>query len=98
MLKLGVIADAHLCPEGAEVWGSQNDHVTEDPEEGYRLALDLCAREGVDAVVLLGDLSQWCEPHFPDRAHSQLLSFRACNASNSTGGRYPRLECNLFWL
>ena len=58
MLKLGVIADAHLCPEGAEVWGSQNDHVTKDPEEGYRLALDLCAREGVDAVVLLGDLSQ----------------------------------------
>lgn len=58
MLKLGVIADPHLCPGGAEVWGSQNDHVTEDPEEGYRLALDLCVREDVDAVVLLGDLSQ----------------------------------------
>ncbi len=58
MLKLGVIADAHLCPGGAEVWGSQNDHVTEYPDEGYRLALNLCAREGVDAVLLLGDLSQ----------------------------------------
>ena len=40
----------------------------------------------------------WCEPIFPDSAHSQLPAFRTCSASNSTGGRYPRLECNLFWL
>jgi predicted ATPase len=40
----------------------------------------------------------WCEPIFPDSAHSQLLTFRAFMASNSTGGRYPRLECNLFSL
>ena len=26
------------------------------------------------------------------------LAFRACIASNSTGGRYPRLECNRFLL
>jgi hypothetical protein len=40
----------------------------------------------------------WCEPHFPDSAHSQLPTFRACCPSNSTGGRYPRLECNRFSL
>jgi hypothetical protein len=41
---------------------------------------------------------RWCEPHFPDSARSQLPAFRAFSASNSTGGRYPRLECNLFSL
>ena len=40
----------------------------------------------------------WCEPILPDSAHSQLLAFRACSTSNSTGGRYPRLECKRFWL
>ena len=40
----------------------------------------------------------WCEPIFPDSAQSQLPAFRACSASNSTGGRYPRLECNRLWL
>jgi hypothetical protein len=40
----------------------------------------------------------WYEPHFPDNAHSQLLAFWACIASNSSGGTYPRLECNRFWL
>ena len=48
---------------------------------------------------LVGPLyAGWCEPIFPDSAHSQLPAFRTCSASNSTGGRYPRLECNLFWL
>jgi hypothetical protein len=36
----------------------------------------------------------WCEPYFPDSVHSQLPAFRACSASNSIGGRYPRLERN----
>ena len=40
----------------------------------------------------------WCEPHFPDSAHSQLPTFSAYSASNSTGGRYPRLECSRFSL
>jgi predicted KAP-like P-loop ATPase len=25
-----------------------------------------------------GEVNPWCEPHFPDSAHSQLLTFRAC--------------------
>ncbi len=54
--------------------------------------------EGPFDAAYLGSVSHWCEPIFPDSAHSQLLAFRACSASNSTGGRYPRLECSLFWL
>jgi uncharacterized protein YjbI with pentapeptide repeats len=49
------------------------------------------------ALIAEAELN-WCEPHFPDSTHSQLPTFRACSASNSTGGRYPRLECSLFWL
>jgi hypothetical protein len=44
------------------------------------------------------DADVWCEPHFPDQRPSQLPALRACRASNSTGGRYPRLECNRFLL
>jgi hypothetical protein len=49
-------------------------------------------------IATIKQADEWCEPIFPDSAHSQLPAFGACSASNSTGGRYPRLECSLFWL
>ena len=55
-------------------------------------------RNGYKPRTLRTRVGTWCEPHFPDSAHSQLPAFRACSASNSTGGRYSRLECNLFLL
>ena len=39
-----------------------------------------------------GQWRDWCEPIFPDSTHSQLPAFRACSASNSTGGRYPNIS------
>ncbi len=45
-----------------------------------------------------GATREWCEPTIPDNAQSQLPVLNAYFASNSTGGRYPRLECNRFLL
>ncbi len=40
----------------------------------------------------------WSEPIAPDSTESQLPALDAYFASNSTGGRYPRLECSRFLL
>ncbi len=62
----------------------------------FERIVELCVETGlVWGKELFFD---WYEPIFPDSAHSQLPARRACLASNSTGGRYPRLECNRFWL
>ena len=47
-MKLGILADPHLFPE---------DHATDGDMARYRSALRRCAREGVDGLALLGDLS-----------------------------------------
>jgi predicted phosphodiesterase len=62
-LKLGIVADAHLSPPGMSfppVLGFppvSAEYATTDVMMRYRLALRRCVREGVDGVVLLGDLS-----------------------------------------
>ena len=63
-LKFGIIADAHLSPPGMSfppVLGFPSvraEYAMTDVMARYRLALRRCVREGVDGVVLLGDLSQ----------------------------------------
>ena len=56
-MRLGIIADAHLGLPGTSAWAFHTGYETADITSIYRLALRRCAREGVDAVVLLGDLS-----------------------------------------
>jgi predicted ATPase len=41
----------------------------------------------VGPVLRAESASLWCEPHFPDSAHSQLPALRLNAASNSTGGK-----------
>jgi predicted phosphodiesterase len=57
-LRLGVIADAHLSPPGTRVSAFHTGYESPYTTAAYRLALRRCIKEGVDAVVLLGDLSQ----------------------------------------
>ena len=71
--------------------GTQVANLNSDKVDG----LDASQLGGLSGIEQVG---VWCEPIFPDSAHSQHPAFMACRASNSTGGRYPRLECNLFWL
>ena len=47
-LRLGILADPHLVPD---------DQTTNGDMARYRSALRRCAREGVDGLALLGDLS-----------------------------------------
>lgn len=46
----------------------------------------------------LGRRTVWYEPIIPDSTQSQLPTLNAYCASNSTGGRYSRLECSRFSL
>jgi len=68
----------------------------------YVIVDDFCQsnrlKKRPDPKTSLSESEVWYEPPFPDNAHSQLLTLRTFMASNSTGGRYPRLECNLFSL
>ena len=57
-MRLGVIADAHLSPPGTRVSAFHTGYESPYTIAAYRLALRRCAKEGVDGVVLLGDLSQ----------------------------------------
>ena len=57
-MRLGVIADAHLSPPGTRVSAFHTGYESPYTTAAYRLALRRCAKEDVDAVVLLGDLSQ----------------------------------------
>jgi predicted phosphodiesterase len=57
-LRLGVIADAHLSSPGTRVSAFHTGYESPYTTAAYRLALRRCAKEDVDAVVLLGDLSQ----------------------------------------
>ena len=56
-MRLGVIADAHLSPPGTKVSAFYTGYESPYTVAAYRLALRRCAKEGVDGVVLLGDLS-----------------------------------------
>ena len=93
-LFYNILTYMHGCGLGMAIY-DRIDAETYNPnvalEVGYMFALR-------KPVCLLKDQTLWCEPIFPDSAHSQLPAFGACSASNSTGGRYPRLECNRFWL
>ena len=57
-MRLGVIADAHLSPPGTRVSAFHTGYESPYTAAAYRLALRRCAKEDVDGVVLLGDLSQ----------------------------------------
>src|SRR5918994_2247286 len=62
VLRLGVVADPqHLAPSGIGPLSYHNAYRMEDAGARFRLALARCAREGVNAVALPGDLS-----HFGD--------------------------------
>lgn len=61
VLRLGVVADPHLAPSGTGPRSYHNEYRMEDAGTRFRLAMARCAREGVDAVALPGDLS-----HFGD--------------------------------
>lgn len=56
-MRLGIIADAHLGPGGTRVdsWGVE--YGNSDTVTGYRYAMERCVEEGVDGVVLLGDIA-----------------------------------------
>jgi Icc-related predicted phosphoesterase len=57
-LRLGIIADVHLSPPGTNASAFHTGYESPYTMAAYRLALRRCAKEDVDAVVLLGDLSQ----------------------------------------
>ncbi len=57
--------------------------------------------DGIEALPIFSfeeEASLWSEPIAPDSTESQLPALDAYFASNSTGGRYPRLECSRFLL
>ena len=56
-MRLGIIADAHLSPPGTNASAFHTGYESPYTAASYRLALRRCAKENVDAVVLLGDLS-----------------------------------------
>jgi hypothetical protein len=93
-----------MCDELATfgfVWGSLAVLLTDlRQSQGNNLLTEgLCPLGGQSTLRVAGLAEvEWCEPHFPDQRPSQLPARRTCSASNSAGGRYPRLECNLLWL
>jgi hypothetical protein len=56
-LRLGIVADAHLGPAGTTVPAFHVEYGNTDTLTTYQLALRRCVREGVDGLLLLGDLS-----------------------------------------
>lgn len=56
-MRLGIIADPHLSPPGTRVTSFHTQYGNADTMVAYQLALRRCARESVDGVALLGDLS-----------------------------------------
>jgi hypothetical protein len=82
-----------LSLEGDEEWLEYSVLEGSCRKEAVSAFLDALARE---ARRRKKEVVMWCEPIIPDSAHSQLPAFRTCMASNSTGGRYPRLECKRF--
>ena len=57
-MRLGIIADAHLSPPGTNASAFHTGYESPYTMAAYQLALRRCAKGDVDAVVLLGDLSQ----------------------------------------
>src|SRR6266699_4207610 len=53
------------------------------------------AREAWHPITQLRGKREWSEPILPDTEGSQLPGTGRERASNSTGGRYPKLECRL---
>ena len=56
-MKLGIVTDSHLGPGGTRVGAWHSDYYMSDTVPAFRYALEACAEEGVDGVVLLGDIS-----------------------------------------
>jgi predicted phosphodiesterase len=56
-LKLGIVTDSHLGPGGTRVGAWHNEYYMSDTVTAFRYALQRCIEEGVDGVVLLGDIS-----------------------------------------
>lgn len=56
-MKLGIIADSHLGPGGTRVGAWHSEYYMSDTVTAFRYALQRCVEEGVDGVVLLGDIS-----------------------------------------
>lgn len=56
-LKLGIITDTHLGPGGTRVDAWHSEYGNSDLLVAFWYALERCTEEGVDRVVLLGDIS-----------------------------------------
>ncbi len=76
VLRLGVIADPHLALERIEAAAWHNPYRLADAHERLDVALAHPLLEGVDAVVMLGDLS-----HFGDRSSMRYVVDAVANDS-----------------
>ena len=56
-MKLGIVTDSHLGPGGTRVGAWHSDYYMSDTVPAFRYAVEACAEECVDGVVLLGDIS-----------------------------------------
>ena len=56
-MKLGIVTDSHLGPGGTRVGAWHSEYYMSDTVTAFRYALQSCVEEGVDGVVLLGDIS-----------------------------------------
>ncbi len=56
-MKLGIITDSHLGPGGTRVGAWHSEFYMSDTVTAFRFAVQSCVEEGVDGVVLLGDIS-----------------------------------------
>lgn len=56
-MRLGIVTDAHLCPPGTPPDGCHNPYAYERAADHLQSALDAHRRDAVDAVAVLGDLT-----------------------------------------
>lgn len=56
-MRLGIVTDAHISPEGTRARSFHNGYAVDDALERYELALGQLVEQGAEALALLGDLS-----------------------------------------
>jgi len=73
-VRLGVVSDSHLSPPGTPpgVWHNELDY--DRAEERLELALDFLRGRGVEAIAMLGDLTNFGDEASIDRAVSVLAA------------------------
>lgn len=67
-MKFGVLTDLHLCPPGTPPDGCHNPYAFDRAEELLSDAIGAHLADGVDAVLVLGDLANRGEVQFVRRA------------------------------